>query len=143
MSGFLGSYRHQIDDKGRLSLPAPFRRDADERPFVLVQVHPQSLTLYPSDTWTAVEERLLELLRRQPSARANVLAITANATEVAPDRQGRILVPQRLLASTGLDDAALLVGVIDRIEIWNPDRFDALVSERDEQFERFTAQIFG
>lgn len=143
MSGFLGSYRHQIDEKGRVSLPAPFRRDADERPFVLVQVHSRALTLYPEDSWAGVEERLLELLRRQPSARPNVLAITANATEVTPDRQGRILVPQRLLAAAGLDDSALLVGVIDRIEIWNPDRFDAALAERDEDFERFTAQIFG
>lgn len=143
MSGFLGSYRHQIDEKGRLSLPASFRRDADDRPLVLVQVHAQSLTLYPADTWSGVEERLLELLRRQPAARANVLAITANAVEVVPDRQGRILVPQRLLAAAGLTDSALLVGVIDRIEIWDPQRFEAALAERDEQFDRFTAQIFG
>ena len=143
MSGFLGSYRHQIDEKGRVSLPAPFRRDADARPLVLVQVHPQALTLYPEETWAGVEERLLELLRRQPSSRANVLAITANATEVTPDRQGRILLPQRLITAAGLDDAALLVGVIDRVEIWNPDRFEAAIGARDEQFDRFTAQIFG
>ena len=143
MSGFLGSYRHQIDDKGRVSLPAPFRRDADARPLVLVQVHPQALTLYPEETWAGVEERLLELLRRQPSSRANVLAITANATEVTPDRQGRILLPQRLITAAGLDDAALLVGVIERVEIWNPDRFEAAIGARDEQFDRFTAQIFG
>jgi MraZ protein len=143
MSGFLGSYRHQIDEKGRVSLPAPFRRDAEERPLVLVQVHPQALTLYPEESWAAVEERLLELLRRQPSARANILAITSNAAEVSPDRQGRILVPQRLLAAAGLQEAALLVGVIDRIEIWNPERFDAALAARDEQFDRFTAQIFG
>src|SRR5690606_37202221 len=143
MSGFLGSYRHQIDEKGRLSLPASFRRDAADRPLVLVQVHAQSLTLYPADTWSGVEERLLELLRRQPAARANVLAITANAVEVVPDRQGRILVPQRLLAAAGLPDSALLVGVIDRIEIWDPQRFEATLAERDQQFDRFTAQIFG
>lgn len=143
MSGFLGSHRHQIDEKGRLSLPASFRRDVDERPFVLVQAHPQALTLYPADSWRAVEERLLELLRRQPAARANVLAITANAAELLPDRQGRILIPQRLLESAGLRETALLVGVIDRIEIWDPDRFDAVVAARDEQYDRFTAQIFG
>src|SRR5690606_37549950 len=135
-------YRHQIDGKGRLSLPAPFRRDADERPLVLVQVNPQSLTLYPEDTWAGVEERLLDLLPRQPAARANVLAITANASEVVPDKQGRILAPQRLLASAALGDAALLVGLIDRIEVWNPERFDALLAERDDEFDRFTAHIF-
>lgn len=143
MSGFLGSHRHQIDEKGRLSLPASFRRDADERPFVLVQASQQALTLFPAETWASVEEQLLELLRRQPAARANVLAITSRATEILPDRQGRILIPQRLLESAGLNDVALLVGAIDRIEIWDPARFDATVAERDEQYDRFTAQIFG
>ncbi|HET7321017.1 MAG TPA: division/cell wall cluster transcriptional repressor MraZ [Longimicrobiaceae bacterium] len=143
MSGFLGSFRHQIDDKGRLSLPASFRRDAPDQPLVLVQVHPDALTLYPTATWAEVEGRLRELLRRQPSARPYVLGITANAVEVVPDRQGRILVPQRLLESVGLSETALLVGVIDRVEIWSPDRFDAAVTQTTADYDRFATQVFG
>ena len=63
-----------------------------------------------------VEQRLVELLRRQPESRHYVLGITANAVEVVPDKQGRILVPQRLLQGVGVTESALLVGVIDRIE---------------------------
>jgi MraZ protein len=143
MSGFLGSFRHQIDEKGRLSLPASFRRDAVEQRFVLVQVHPNSLTLYPEATWEGVEERLRELLRLQPSSRPAVLSITANAVEVVPDRQGRILVPQRMLQGAGVGDSALLVGVIDRIEIWDPSRFEAVVSESSAELDRFASQVFG
>lgn len=143
MSGFLGSFRHQIDEKGRLSLPASFRRDAIDQPLVLVQVHPDALTLYPEATWAEVEGRLRELLRRQPSARAYVLGVTARAVEVVPDRQGRILVPQRLLESVGLKDAALLVGVIDRVEIWDPERFEAVVAEPGTDADRLAMQIFG
>lgn len=143
VSGFLGSYRHQIDEKGRVSLPAPFRRDAEERPFVLVQVRPEALTLYPDATWAEVEERLLDLLRRNPEARPNVLGITSSAAEVIPDRQGRILVPQRLLGSAGLSATALLVGVIDRIELWDPERFEQTIAARAPEFDRYTAQIFG
>jgi MraZ protein len=143
LSGFLGSFRHQIDEKGRLSLPASFRRDAIDQPLVLVQVHPDSLTLYPEATWVEVEGRLRELLRRQPSARAYVLGVTARAVEVVPDRQGRILIPQRLLESAGLKDAALLVGVIDRVEIWDPERFEAAVAEPGADADRLATQIFG
>jgi MraZ protein len=143
MSGFLGSFRHQIDEKGRLSLPASFRRDAAEQPLVMVQVHPDALTLYPEATWKGVEERLRDLLRLQPSSRPYVLAVTSNAVEVTPDRQGRVLVPQRLLDAVGIEDAALLVGVIDRVEIWNPGRFDAVVGERTADFDRFAGQVFG
>ena len=143
MSGFLGSYLHQIDEKGRLSLPATFRREAAEHAMVLAQVHPDALTLYPDAAWREVESRLRELLQRQPAARPHVLGITANASEVVPDKQGRILVPQRLMAAAGLDGSALLVGAIDRVEIWNPERFEAAVAGSSPDFARFTSQIFA
>ena len=143
MSGLLGSYLHQLDEKGRVALPSAFRRDAAEGALVLVQVHPEALTLYPQETWREVEERLRELLRRQPSARPYVLGVTAKAVEVVPDKQGRILVPQRLAASAGLDGQVLLVGLIDRIELWDPARFETVVNEPSAEFERFASQVFG
>jgi MraZ protein len=143
MSGLLGSYLHQINEKGRVSPPAAFRRDAAEGPLVLVQVHPEALTLYPAETWREVEERLRELLRRQPSARPYVLGITARAVEVVPDKQGRILVPQRLAASAEIGSQVLMVGAIDRVELWNPERFETVVSAPSAEFERFAAQVFG
>lgn len=143
MSGLLGSYLHQIDGKGRVSLPAAFRRDAAERPMVLVQVHADALTLYPAEAWDEVEERLREVMRLQPTSRAWVLGVTANATEVVPDKQGRILVPQRLMAAAGLEGSALLVGVIDRVEIWSPTRFESQVGGAPADFERFAHQVFG
>ena len=143
MSGLLGSYLHQIDEKGRVALPAAFRRESGERPMVLVQAHAEALTLYPEAAWSEVESRLRELLRRQPSSRPFVLGVTASAVEVAPDKQGRILIPQRLLASAGLDGSALLVGVIDRVEIWDPARFEAAVAAGAPAEERIVGQIFG
>ena len=143
MSGFLGSYLHQIDDKGRLILPATFRRDAGDRPLVLLPVHADALTLYPQESWLEVEGRLRELLRRQPEARAHVLGLTARATEALPDKQGRILIPHRLLEGAGISGPALLVGALDRIEIWDPARFDTAVGQRSPEFERFVAQVFG
>lgn len=144
MSGYLGSYQHQIDEKGRVSLPAPFRsRNGAEESMVLVHAFPDCLTLYPPDTWAEVETRLRDMLRRDPTARAYVLRITANAVEVAPDKQGRILVPQRLQEAVGLSGATLVVGNIDRIELWSPDRFAALTETPAPDAERLTHQIFG
>jgi MraZ protein len=143
MSGFLGSHLHQIDDKGRLSLPAAFRRDAADAPLVLLQVHSDALTLYPLSAWTEVEARLRELLRLQPTARSYVLSVTSSAVEVGPDKQGRIPLPPRLREAVGIDGSALIVGVLDRIEIWNPERFHAAVTTRTPDFERFAHQIFG
>jgi transcriptional regulator MraZ len=143
VNGFLGSYQHQIDDKGRLSLPAPFRREGGDEPMVLVHAFPDALTLYPQRTWAEVEGRLREMLRLNADARAYVLRVTANAVEVAPDRQGRILVPPRLQAAVGISGTTLVVGAIDRVELWDPARFDAATAEPVAEAAHFTHRIFG
>ena len=148
---FLGSYLFQMDEKGRVALPAAFRRGANaqagakegaEQRFVLIQAYAPSLALYPEVEWAGVEERLRELVAHQPDARMYVLQTMSNAVEVAPDSQGRILIPARLKDAAQLEGQVLLVGAIDKVEIWNPKRFEEAVSARSEGFERFAPQIF-
>lgn len=142
MSGFLGSYTHQIDEKGRLSLPASLRRDGKE-PLVLVHVNPDSLTLFPRPVWSQMEERLRDMLRRNPKSRPYVLRVTANAVEVVPDSQGRILVPQRMQKEVGIAGPTLIVGAMDRIELWNPEAFDALTAQAVPDEELLAHEIFA
>lgn len=142
MSGFLGSYTHQIDEKGRLSLPASFRRDGGEEPLVLVHVNPDSLTLFPRPTWSEMEARLREMLRRNRNIRPYVLKVTANAVEVVPDKQGRILVPQRMQKEVGITGPTLIVGAMDRIELWNPVAFDVLTAQAVPDEELLAHEIF-
>ncbi|MGH7475397.1 MAG: division/cell wall cluster transcriptional repressor MraZ [Longimicrobiales bacterium] len=139
---FLGSYTYQLDGKGRVALPAAFRREAPDQRFVLIQAYAPSLQLYPETEWRGVEDRLRELVRHQPDARMWVLRTMASAVEVAPDAQGRILIPQRLKEAAQLAGEALLVGAIDRIEIWNPQDFERTAEAQAEGFERFASQIF-
>jgi MraZ protein len=138
---FLGSFQHQLDEKGRLSLPAQFRREATDQRFVLVQAYPPALALYPETEWLEVEERMQGMMR-DPSARMWVLSVMSNATEVAPDAQGRILIPAPLRSAAELDGQALLVGAINKVEIWNPSKFEAAVRGSSEGFDRFAADIF-
>jgi MraZ protein len=142
MSGYLGSFQHQIDEKGRLSLPAQFRRESGGQTLVLVHVFPDSLTLYPESTWEGVQQKLRDAMRGSPANRAWALRLTANAVEVEPDKQGRILVPQRMQDAVGIAGAALVVGAIDRIEIWNPERFTAVTAPA-EQTDDITLKVFG
>lgn len=143
MSGFLGRYRHQLDSKGRLSLPAAFRRGSDAESFVVIRVHDDALSLYPEDAWETVQERLRQLRERRPDARHYVLSITANAHEVVPDKQGRILVPERLREAVNLDGEALVVGALDRIELWNPDRFEERTRDTGDEYDELAASIFA
>ncbi|HEX6939380.1 MAG TPA: division/cell wall cluster transcriptional repressor MraZ [Longimicrobiales bacterium] len=139
---FLGSYTYQLDEKGRVSLPAAFRREAGDQRFILVQAYRPSLALYPESEWLGVQERLKELVRHQPEARLWVLSVMANAVEAVPDAQGRILIPGRLQEAAELNGQVLLVGALDKIELWNPERFEAALREGAGQFERFAPQIF-
>jgi MraZ protein len=138
---FLGSFQHQLDDKGRLSLPAQFRREATDQRFVLVQPYPPALGLYPESEWLEVESRMQQMLR-DPSARMWVLSVMSNAVEVTPDAQGRILIPATLRAAAELDGQALLVGAINKVEIWNPGRFEEAVRGASQDFQKFAADIF-
>lgn len=139
---FLGSYTYQLDDKGRVSLPAAFRREAPDQRFVLIQAYAPSLALYPESEWREVQVRLKDLMRHQPEARMWVLSVMAQAVEVSPDSQGRILIPGRLQEAAELNGQVLLVGAIDKIEIWDPARFEAAMAESAEEYAKFAPQIF-
>lgn len=143
MGGYLGSHLNQMDEKGRVTLPAAFRKNSDSTSFVLIQVHADALTLYPSETWADVEKRMREHLRRAPQRRLEFLALTANAQEVSPDKQGRILIPERLRTAVGLEGEALLIGALDKIEIWSPSRFDAAVGDTPGDLGDVAGRLFA
>ncbi|MCJ7629763.1 MAG: hypothetical protein MUO50_15415 [Longimicrobiales bacterium] len=143
MSGFLGRYDFQMDEKGRVSLPAAFRREAGGERFILLQWEKPYLTLFPEDVWAGVQERLLGYRRADPGSWNYVREITANAVEVSPDKQGRILIPAWLQEAASLQGTVVLSGVIDRVEIWDPEEFERHTRERAEDSQRFRHQIFG
>jgi MraZ protein len=145
MSGFLGKYEFQMDEKGRVSLPSAFRREAEGDRFVLLQWESSYLTLFPGSVWAGVQDRLLEFRRSEPEAWNAVREIVSNAVEVVPDKQGRILVPSWLKEAAGLEGSVLLNGNIDRVELWNPATYRATVqaAPASPSAERFKRQVFA
>lgn len=143
MGGFLGSFLHQLDEKGRVALPASFRRERGAESFVLLHWHDHALFLYPAGGWGEVEERLRELRRRRPESRLEIARLTANAVEVFPDKQGRILIPERLKAAAKLKQEVLIVGALDRIELWDPKTFETLAAQDRPEMGEFVRQILA
>lgn len=143
MPGFLGHYEFQIDEKGRVSLPSAFRKAASGDTFVLLQWQPTHLDLFPEESWAGVQSKLLEFRRAQPDGAAYFRRIMSNAVEVELDKQGRIRVPDRLREAVGLDSAVVLIGAVDRIELWSPRGFEEQVESGGSEFAQFAPQIFG
>lgn len=143
MNGFVGQYEHQMDDKGRVSLPSAFRREAGSDRFVLLQWEKPYLTLFPEKKWNEVQDRLLQYRRSEPEAWNRVRLIVANAVEVSPDKQGRILVPASLQTAAGLSGSVLLSGNIDRVEIWDPNAYQEAVHRQAGDIAGFAHRLFG
>ena len=143
MNGFVGQYEHQMDEKGRVSLPAAFRRAADGDRFVLLQWEPDYLTLFPTSKWLEVQNRLLDFRRGDQEAWNQVRMIVSQAVEVSLDNQGRILLPVLLQAAAELSGTVLLSGNIDRVELWSPDRYKQLVQDKAGDLEELAHRIFG
>ncbi len=143
MIGFVGQYEHQMDAKGRVSLPSAFRRLGEGERFVLMQWERENLTLFPQAKWEELQQDLLDFRRKNPKGANQLRRLVANAVEVVPDKQGRILVPAGLQRGAGLSGAVLLVGAIDRVEVWDPERYDASVDGEGGDLGDFAHQLFG
>jgi MraZ protein len=143
-SGFLGRHDYQMDEKGRVSLPSAFRRGVEADRFVLIQWKKPYLTLYPYSIWADVEQRLVAYRKSDEEAEQHVREMLENAAHVAPDKQGRILVPPALKQAAGLESAVVFIGNIDRIEMWNPDDYSARsVRVASPAQQAFARQVFG
>ena len=143
MSGFLGRYSKRLDEKGRLSLPVPHRRETADGPLVLLQYQSPALTLFPQPAWAAIRERLAEYRRSDAGAAAHVRRITSFAVEVTLDKLGRIRIPGWLREAASLEGEVLVVGLLDRIEIWNPGLLGDHLGDGAPGASDFMHKIFG
>lgn len=136
-------FRHGVDDKRRLQIPAKWRPDSSDFQFTLI--------LWPNgplaDACLLVlpPEQLLELvtkLKAMPFAdeRAQTLRrlLGTNSAQVTVDKAGRICLPEEMATAVGITGEAVMVGLLDRFQIWSPERY----SEIDAQDKAFRPEAF-
>jgi MraZ protein len=120
---FTGEYRHSVDDKGRIAVPAKFRLQLDGGAYVARWVD-ACLAIFPKAEFESLATRVGELGIADAGARTFSRALFASAYEVELDRQGRIVVPASLRELAGLAGDAVIVGARDHAEIWAPTSWD-------------------
>lgn len=120
----MGEYLHNIDNKGRVILPAKFREELGDS-FIVTKGLDNCLFVYAKDEWAILENKLKQLPLAKPEARAFVRFFFAGAAELECDKQGRMLLPNNLREYAHLEKDVIVIGVSNRIEIWDKAAWDA------------------
>ncbi len=120
---FMGEYNHTIDAKGRLIVPAKFREELGEA-FVITNGNDGCLNIYTREDWETFLEKL-QLLPNSGDSRKLRRKLVAQAHDVELDKQGRILVPPALREHAGLSKDVVFAGVIDKVEVWDKEKWTA------------------
>jgi MraZ protein len=137
-----GTYRHKIDAKGRLPVPAAFpaaRRDGARA--VVVTVLDQCLAAYPPREWSHLESQLAALPAFSRPVKALTRLLSSRAVDCRLDVQGRILLPSSLRAVAGLGRQAVVAGVLNRFEIWQPEAWTAFLADSERVLDDATLDV--
>lgn len=147
---FRGKFKHNLDEKGRLSLPSKFREVLSVKygseTLVITNI-PECLVVYPFSEWKKLEERLLNLPFGMREAWEFLRYFLGSAEECEPDRQGRILIPQTLREEIQVEKEVILLGMLTYFEIWNPkalyERFEKIKSNFDDILQVLNPYLEG
>jgi MraZ protein len=128
---FSGKYYYTLDPKGRIIIPAPFREiissNYSPKLYIVNAAFDKCLNIYPQEEWNRLEEKVRQLPKMQNEVRYFMRKVIASAQEVDLDKQGRILVPAAHREDLGLNSDIVIVGQIEKIELWDRKEWDAVV----------------
>jgi len=141
-SSFLtGEFRHALDDRGRVAVPARFRARLAEGA-TLSRWLDRCLGLFPQDEWSELATKLQALPLTNPRAREFARFMSSGAVEVGLDRQGRVLVPSYLREYAGLGEGeVVVVGALNRLEIWAPSAWQPYRSKIEDEPEAMAEHL--
>ena len=138
-----GTYHHRIDAKGRLPIPAAFRRALGEggESRVVVTLLDQCLAIYTPGEWQRLEAQLAALPAFNKQVKALTRLLASRAADCEIDVQGRILLPPALRQAAGLARDAVIVGVLNRCEVWSPEGWESFVRESERLLDDVSLDV--
>ncbi len=138
MIGFLGEYEVTLDAKGRFLLPSGVKKQLPEGEshFIITRGFEKCLSLYPLKSWKPINLKISALNDFDPKVREFRRQFLGGATEIETDSAGRLLLPPTLKDFADLQKDIILVAAVDKIEIWNSNKYKQL-------FEAFSPEYFS
>ena len=126
----IGEFTHNLDAKGRMNFPSKLRETLGES-FIVSKGLDTCLFVYSLDEWNILSEKIKTL----PMSKARNVQrfLFSGATQIEPDKQGRILIPNNLREYAGLTKETMVIGASNRAEIWNKDNWDNMCNQLDSE----------
>ena len=131
---FIGEYKYTLDSKGRINIPSKFRQCLsldNQETFILSRGLDSCIYVYPLVVWQEIEENIRKLSSISKTNRLFIRDIVRYASPTKYDKQGRISLTQSLINYSMLKKEILIIGVVNKIEIWNPEVLNDL--EKDNR----------
>jgi MraZ protein len=138
---FVGSFNPKLDEKNRLFLPAKFREQLAEG-LVVTKGQDFCLNVFSIAAFTEMAAQVQQTPLTVRQAREYGRFLAMRAAEDKPDKQGRITIPAPLKEYAGLDREVVVIGALNRVEIWDPSRIAAWESEHSQTFADMSEDIF-
>ncbi|WP_125589499.1 division/cell wall cluster transcriptional repressor MraZ [Companilactobacillus jidongensis] len=137
---FMGEFHHTIDSKGRIIIPAKFRKEIGDA-FVITRGMDGCLFGYSMEQWSKLEAQLDKLPLTKKDARAFTRFFYSAAGEMEFDKQGRVNLSSSLIEFAKLKKNCVVVGVSDRIEIWDETKWDEFNQQAEDNFEEISEKM--
>ena len=141
---FKGTFHHRLDPKGRLPVPAPFRRVLERtgETAVVVTLLDQCLAAYSPEEWGQLEQQLLAMPTFAKTTKALTRRLASQAADCTFDIQGRILIPPHLREAAGLRGPdVVVVGVLNRFELWATEAWETFLKDSEHLLDDATLDI--
>jgi len=143
---FYGEYTHNIDRKGRLILPAKFRDICKEYQidrFLITRGLDKCIFMFTEDEWRIQEQKFKSMPFTKKETRSFNRMFFAGAVDTAPDKQGRFIIPQYLKDYAGIKRETIVIGVSNRIEIWDKKSWKMFYENASESFEQVAENMLN
>ena len=135
----IGEFRHNLDPKGRITIPSKFREDLSV--FVMTKGLDDCLFLYPKDQWEKIENKLKELPMTNKAVRSFVRTFFSGAVDCVLDKQGRVLIAENLRDYANLEDKCVIIGLSNRAEVWSEENWNRYNEEEALSYEELAEKM--
>ncbi|MDP3014999.1 MAG: division/cell wall cluster transcriptional repressor MraZ [bacterium] len=137
---FIGEFQHNLDNKGRIAIPAKFRNKLTGGAIVTRGLD-HCLFVFSNKDWEVLAQKLIALPLAQANSRAFARLMLAGAVDAELDKQGRILIPDYLREYAGLKKQTTVTGLYNRIEIWDSENWKQYKSKTEASSDEIAEKL--